>query len=218
MSEYEEPDNAYHYTSPQGAFSILQTKTLWFTDSQYLNDKSENKYTTDERRRYILCASCNSDTVAMWNYYVKNNTYQGYNLGIDVNKLKELLQDDIGDDIKLESKKVKYDGKKCIFSKHSVFKSEEEYRFVLTVSPKFSFDKNGHTTKMKQKSRMGNNGIITPYLEWQYPPDLKSQLFTRITLAPMIEKDLAKASVERFLLEDVYKKVKIVPSSLEVRF
>jgi hypothetical protein len=34
----------YHYTSPIGIYSILQDDKLWFTDCQYLNDKSEYMY------------------------------------------------------------------------------------------------------------------------------------------------------------------------------
>lgn len=34
----------YHYTSPQGALGILQNKTLWFTDCEFMNDPSELKY------------------------------------------------------------------------------------------------------------------------------------------------------------------------------
>lgn len=34
----------YHYTSPQAALSILQNKTLWFTDCEFLNDPAELAY------------------------------------------------------------------------------------------------------------------------------------------------------------------------------
>lgn len=34
----------YHYTSPQGALGILQNKTLWFTDCEFMNDPAELKY------------------------------------------------------------------------------------------------------------------------------------------------------------------------------
>lgn len=33
-------------------------------------------------RAFVFCASKNSDALNMWNYYVKNGLYQGYNLGI----------------------------------------------------------------------------------------------------------------------------------------
>lgn len=34
----------YHYTSPEGALGILQNRTLWFTDCEFLNDPAELKY------------------------------------------------------------------------------------------------------------------------------------------------------------------------------
>lgn len=34
----------YHYTSPEGALGILQNKTLWFTDCEFLNDPAELAY------------------------------------------------------------------------------------------------------------------------------------------------------------------------------
>lgn len=124
----------YHYTSPLGIYSILQDDKLWFSDCQFLNDKSEYLYIKkplikalnlkgekpDEsfidqllfsepyqsssielekegrkvhkiiikcNRFFIFCASTSPDTQNMWNYYVKNGQYLGYNLGINVDTL-----------------------------------------------------------------------------------------------------------------------------------
>lgn len=38
-------------------------------------------------RTFIFCASVESDSLHMWNYYVKNGNYQGYNLGLKASKL-----------------------------------------------------------------------------------------------------------------------------------
>jgi hypothetical protein len=40
----ETNQKTYHYTSPMGLCSIIQKKKLWFTDCQFLNDKSEYVY------------------------------------------------------------------------------------------------------------------------------------------------------------------------------
>lgn len=37
----------YHYTSPEGALGILQNKTLWFTDCEFMNDPAELAYCCD---------------------------------------------------------------------------------------------------------------------------------------------------------------------------
>lgn len=38
------PKEIYHYTSSNALLSIIQNKQLWFTNSRFLNDKTENKY------------------------------------------------------------------------------------------------------------------------------------------------------------------------------
>ena len=38
------PKTVYHYTTPEGVYSILKEKKLWFTDCQYLNDRNEFVY------------------------------------------------------------------------------------------------------------------------------------------------------------------------------
>lgn len=209
----------YHYTSPQGIYSILANKSLWFTDCQYLNDKSENKLLEDGKRKYILCASSNADTVAMWNYYVKNNAYQGYNLGINVEGLTASIKNDIKNpEIILEHGIVNYcpnPSKANLFSKHSAFSSEQEYRFVLSVPERCRFT---GMNNLSLKYRIGDSGIITPYIEWNFRIENKKRLFTEITLAPMIEEELAQESFKRFLRSDVFENINIVSSSLKMRF
>jgi hypothetical protein len=239
----QEPACVYHYTSPDGAHSILSKKTFWFTDVEYLNDKCECKIPNDRKQRYVFCASCNSDSIAMWNYYVKNGNYRGYNLGIDVKEFEKVINvaikntedEKCSDKIQIVSKKVRY-GKKPkendLFSKLDNFECEEEYRFVLTVPENYSFPKelkpeNGvegsnitpyRNSILMQKYRVGESGIITPYIECTFTLEQKQELFKRITLAPMVEADLARKSFERFLHKDVYKGVEVTSSTINVRF
>lgn len=42
-------------------------------------------------RHFVFCASTDPDLLNMWNYYVKGNKYQGYNLGISVNDIVSSL-------------------------------------------------------------------------------------------------------------------------------
>lgn len=42
-------------------------------------------------RYFVFCASIMSDTQNMWNYYVKNGKYLGYNLGFKIDDLIECL-------------------------------------------------------------------------------------------------------------------------------
>ena len=120
----------YHYTTPEGLMGILKTRTLYFTDSQFLNDRNErinineelsefwnkcsqnydkqfvslirkirndsyedyaysymesdrNWYSGEKCSRYfIFSTSFDKDSISMWKYYAKANTYDGYCIGL----------------------------------------------------------------------------------------------------------------------------------------
>lgn len=117
--------NKYHYTSPEGLKGILETRSFFFTDSQFLNDfrekinindeleefwKSNGKhyekafynllrkirvdeyedsgfsYNFDQSetkcRYFVFSLSMDGDSLSMWKYYAKNNTYNGYCIGL----------------------------------------------------------------------------------------------------------------------------------------
>ena len=131
----------YHYTSAEALMHILSTAkgdtgTVRFTDSRYMNDRSEHmffiklllsylKKNNDEypfcqkvvdelllkkhneedyssltvleleeieldnfiytnSRYFLFCLSKDSDSLHMWNYYIRNSNYQGYNIGIRI--------------------------------------------------------------------------------------------------------------------------------------
>lgn len=212
---------------------------------------SNKEITFTNNRYYVLCTSLNCDTANMWNYYVKNSVYKGYNLGINKDfmiryfnrykpdycnqiefihgkviynrvkqekmlycKINELLQsldrkkekvDELYDDIKQQQ----------LFFKHPAFASEKEYRFILKVDNNFDFPKDTH---LELDFRIGLSGIITPYIKWHYSLNIKEQLFSQITLAPMIEPTLAMESFKRFLARTVKERITIKPSSIKLRF
>ena len=135
----------YHYTSPEALLNIIQTGTVRFTDTKYLNDKSESiffvkrllEFIESEKaaypkffkiikflipiedwdeiinlktnqlhfnegtlipfqpdRTFVFCTSEEPDELSLWNYYVKNNLNQGYNLGINLNKFVKTFDTD----------------------------------------------------------------------------------------------------------------------------
>lgn len=102
---------------------------------------------------------------------------------------------------------------KKIFFKNPAFSSEQEYRFVLVVDKDFK-----DNDELAVNFRVGTSGIITPYIEWKYTLNEKEKLFKQITLAPMIEPDIAKESFQRFLASSVYQNIEIRQSSIQVRF
>ncbi len=47
IHQAKETDMLYHYTSPNGLMGIIDTTSLWFSDSDFLNDESESYYFRD---------------------------------------------------------------------------------------------------------------------------------------------------------------------------
>ena len=57
-------------------------------------------------RKFVFCLSRDSDSLNMWNYYVRNGAYQGYNIGFNIPKLLKTF--DTPDEHKLDSFSVYY--------------------------------------------------------------------------------------------------------------
>lgn len=61
------------------------------------------KYTTNinskvhPARTFLFCTCCDPDSLNMWNYYVKNGSYQGYNIGIRVASFLEEINKSLPD-------------------------------------------------------------------------------------------------------------------------
>ena len=310
---HNKPDTVYHYTSPTGMFSILNNRTLWFTDCEYLNDMGEFEYISKplgkvfaelmeegedvkkvlvelaellflfpyddisikdfdynmrnmrngkfklkltHHRYYALCTSVNTDESGMWNYYLKNGAYQGYSLGINREfiesqlsalcknhdglnffegriiydeeeqikeircKLEELVKLDI-DAAKEEFRE--YINKQKAFFKSPAFSHEKEYRFILKAGINFKCLKAGINFKcidkvLSREFRVGESGIITPYIEWKYSSNEREKLFNQITLAPMMELKLTRESFRRFFSFKEFEEIAIEESSIKMRF
>ena len=45
-----------------------------------------------EKRIFIFCTSADNDSLNMWNYYVNNGKYQGYNIGVNINKFLKVFE------------------------------------------------------------------------------------------------------------------------------
>lgn len=70
-----------------GLNTILPTRTL------LMQSKVDGKIKTirPECEDFICCFSKSPDSLPMWNYYAKGNAYEGYNIGVDIDKLKDSL-------------------------------------------------------------------------------------------------------------------------------
>lgn len=94
-SEYiyiKEPCEAVYNKLKNNLFNeeLLLPVNYWLNNSYetYGGDSPYIKY-----RYYIFCLSQDQDSLSMWNYYVKNTSCFGYNIGIDVNKFINVLKD-----------------------------------------------------------------------------------------------------------------------------
>ncbi|MCL2048857.1 MAG: DUF2971 domain-containing protein [Defluviitaleaceae bacterium] len=101
-----------------------------------------------------------------------------------------------------------------LFFKNPAFENEKEYRVVLKVR-NGSIEENDN---LKLNFRVGASGIITPFLEFSFDLNDKQELFKQITLAPMIETELAKESFNMLLASNGYKNIEIKESSINLRF
>jgi len=98
---------------------------------------------------------------------------------------------------------------RCLFFKNHAFESEDEYRFIVKVDSKFSGE------NFKLNHRVGNNGVIIPFRELSFEP---KQAMDQIILAPMMEKELAKAGLISLLGLSYEKQFDIKYSEIDVRF
>lgn len=69
----------------------LLLETLNDDNEESLVDINNKKYTVRKCKYYVFCGSLNNDSLPMWNYYVKNNNFTGYSIGIDIQAVKKAL-------------------------------------------------------------------------------------------------------------------------------
>ncbi len=76
-----------HYINDKYDYSelVAEKPELGFKGLEFLN-----------MRHFIFCASTDKDSLNMWNYYVKGENYQGYNIGLSVNDIVKDLSIKIG--------------------------------------------------------------------------------------------------------------------------
>lgn len=83
---FENHKNKYSYSS-ELFFNLIKEHSI--EDLKNLNI-SKIKYIMPvpymEQRHFVFCMSTKPDSLNMWNYYVNNGSYQGYNIGFSINK------------------------------------------------------------------------------------------------------------------------------------
>lgn len=208
---------------------------------------------------YVFCMCGDADSLNMWNYYVNNNSYQGYNIGFDTYKLLsgfDTQRKGQVDCFGIYYGNVLYDRKKqeaeievfaqnlenmfihetcfdiisaqlvlrdyidsyAMFYKHPKFKSENEFRIIISInedmveSPKDScFSASGRSLKKEYHVK---NGFIIPCLSLQFSEDVIS----RIYISPTTEFDVAKIGVSEFIKSNKFNGISVCKSNIPIRF
>lgn len=220
-------------------------------------------------RHFLFCMSKSQDSLNMWNYYVSNGIYRGYNIGFEPHKLLKTFDVDnfntadafmvyygpviynkndqlkeissLADTVTKYVKSTFHDSENNykyatislkqyidsygLFFKNTSFRSEEEYRIVISIANELI----PHDIKVAQKYYGENNkkmcegfytknGFIVPFLNVTLPPDAIS----RVTISPITEANIAKESVKELLDIGNFrynnKRVSIYHSKIPIRF
>ena len=80
----QKPQNLYHYTSLSILFKIIEGDALWFSNTRFSNDSSEEKMIDDNciyfKRstpdNYLFCFCGDSDQLSQWRGYCCNGEFQ----------------------------------------------------------------------------------------------------------------------------------------------
>lgn len=80
-------ENALKKLSPMLSKNLLVESTEnWLKDDYEYLSKRDKKL---KERYYVFCSSMEDDSLNMWNYYLKDGKYQGYNIAISIEKILE---------------------------------------------------------------------------------------------------------------------------------
>lgn len=308
----------YHYTSANALMTILNAQQngygkVRFTDSRFMNDRSEHlffikrlleyigkhrnnypfceevinklllqNHTEDDyislrvseieetkmdvfqyvKSRHFLFCMCNKDdSLQMWNYYIHNGNYQGYNIGIKIfDFLKNFDSEttDNNDPIRFYCGNVLYKkgqqekeiellcnfienfGEKfadtpyafqfamarlwmyidCygLFFKDERFSEEKEYRIVIQFEEPLAGCSISSYFKSNDRkieySFFERNGILVPCLL----VPLAQKAVKQITIAPIMENQIAFVSLQEYIEANGYSAVDVKQSTIPIRF
>lgn len=194
---------------------------------------------------YLCCFSKKSDLLPMWNYYSKSQHYEGYSVGFlssvfdrslsfekgySIELKKVLYEDNEKDDLldriilpfsNLFTESVsdrdditqiiqaKINELQFVFKKEC-FRHEEEIRAILYIPQQpLLIDETEFSVKYRN-----SHGYIVPYVEY---PVMKDAV-VRITVAPLLQADLAIKNLSEMLQKRGCNNVKIKSSDVPIRF
>lgn len=255
---YEEIKNDLHNDLDNSIFAMLN-ENFEANDVKTTVKDNKSAQDLDKKRYFIFCASTVHDLLGMWNYYVKNGKYQGYNIGFGISHLldcflsisnpevdvfygqviykekdqirllKDLLfkadqdfeekmrnaasEEDLHAGVQeIIEEVLSYIENYRLFFKDEAFSNEKEYRFILKLPLDYKKAEN-------DPINMGfdvRNGVFTPYCDLSIN---KQKTIDAINLSPMLESELAKQGLSRYLKQMGYNKKNVIgQSSIPIRY
>lgn len=253
---FEEAINQLLKGNDRAKIQSLETTVVHFNEIPRMPYKAE--------RVFVFCACAEPDLLNMWNYYVNNGAYQGYNIGL---RIKELLKTfDTPDQNTIDAFQVYYgnvlydekwqmaeirrfaesiergvnatpDKQRAIkyaqlnlrayinaqgaFYKHPKFKAENEFRIIVEIAdgriPHSKKDASGFAGANNKKlveDFCSKRGLIVPYLSVTLP----NNSISRVTVAPMVEFDIAKVSIQELFDTKELSRPPVFKSTIPIRF
>ena len=195
---------------------------------------------------YICSFSKDGDSLPMWNYYVKGNSYRGYNLGFDSGELLDEIQRDLDTrynlarSVKIKLQEVIYDEeiqlnmiRKEIKLLDKYTSSEKEFKFACLMFMQ-------SLARMKyifKNPCFKHESEVRAFINW--PDDNEEYLHFRegnggvlvpylefmfgerlrsVTLSPLVNEELAEYSVKTLLKNNGFSGIEIMKSTCPVRY
>lgn len=218
-------------------------KEISFQDTDGSVIKTKNHCRSSSEDTYICSFSKNRDSLPMWNYYSKCQHYEGYSISIDCGGWRYKVQHNAGFKLNFCSVVYSKDEKYQIFDdtllkwdeiyqgaksedresirehianmmsdmqyifKDEHFQHEQEVRAILQVP------KDVEIPNSLEIQYRNSNGYIVPYVEYELPQGI----IKSVTVAPLLEKELAKKNVQEMVKSRGYS-CNVYSSEVPIRF
>ena len=179
---------------------------------------------------YIFCFSEENDLLPMWNYYSKNNQYEGYSLGFQFKDEEDLQIFKLNRDAEINLYRVIYKEKEIetllenfltdLYQQTDMndqYEKQEASQTVQKMLTKLKYLFKDEAFSHEREVRLvlhiikNNNkydikfrtkkGILIPYIDLH----MERKYLTEITIGPLIEEKIARKNLEFFLKQIDYK-------------
>lgn len=194
-----------------GEASYQDIKDLRISKIQYCNS---DRIMHAKYRNFLFCLSTKQDSLNMWNYYVQNNQYQGYNMGIDIYeflKTFEIPSKDVLDSF------IVYYGK-------VVYKKESQLEIMGNIVERIEklHKPNGlslYDGVFELKKMLDSEGLFIKHPEFSSEQEFRIVVHIAEGRIPHNEKESQKYFGEnnKFIVEDFCVKGGLIVPFLKVR-